>query len=142
MFLGRLFLVFALFILWGFGANRTHTLTVKVTRIKHQQGTVEIGLYGKEHCFPKVGKQCKKGRVKVEGNSVEYRFTGLENGSYAIATYHDENNDKSCNKNSFGIPTEAYAFSNNVRPFLSAPAFKSCRFWVTEDRTIYIRMVY
>ncbi len=89
-----------------------------------------------------MGKQFKKGRVKVEGDVVTHHFTDLKNGSYAIASYHDENNDKCCNKNAFGVPTEAYAFSNNVRPFLSAPDFKSCRFWVTEDRTIYIRMVY
>ncbi|NVK63826.1 MAG: DUF2141 domain-containing protein [Flavobacteriales bacterium] len=135
-------MVFAIFILWGFRSNSTHTLTVQITRIRHQRGTVEIGLYEKENCFPKVGKQCKKGRVKVQGNTVTHRFTGLKNGSYAIAVYHDENNDKSCNKNIFGVPTEAYAFSNNVRPFLSAPEFKSCRFWITDDKTISIRMVY
>ena len=135
-------LVSCFFLLQGSQESSTHTLTVKVTRLKHKRGLVEIGLYNKEVNFPKVGKQYKKARVKVEGNTVTYRFEGLKNGSYAIATYHDENGDKCCNKNMFGVPTEAYAFSQNVRPFLSAPKFSSCRFWVTEDRTLYIRMVY
>lgn len=142
MLLGKVLLLSCLFLFQGSRESSTHTLTVKVTRLKHKRGVVEIGLYNKESNFPKVGKQYKKARVKISGNSVTYKFEGLKNGSYAIGTYHDENGDKSCNTNVFGVPTEAYAFSRNVRPFLSAPKFNSCRFWVTEDRTLYIRMVY
>ena len=142
MFFGKLTLVFGIFIIQGYRLSSTHTLTVKITRLKHKKGMVEIGLYEKGTNFPKVGKQYKKARVKVTGSTVTYQFKGLTNGDYAIATYHDENSDKCCNKNMFGVPTEAYAFSNNVRPFLSAPKFNSCRFWVTENRTLYIKMVY
>ncbi|MDG1332604.1 MAG: DUF2141 domain-containing protein [Crocinitomicaceae bacterium] len=142
LFIGKLLLVFGIFVIQGYRTSGTHTLTVKITRLKHKRGVVEIGLYEKGTNWPKVGKQFKKARVKVSGNTATYQFKGLKNGDYAIATYHDENGDKCCNKNMFGVPTEAYAFSNNIRPFLSAPKFNSCRFWVTEDRTLYIRMVY
>jgi len=139
---GKLAIILCFFFLQGSSPSGTHTLTVKITRLKHSRGVVEIGLYNKESAFPEVGKQYKKARVKIDGNTATYKFKGLKNGDYAIATYHDENGDKSCNTNMFGVPTEAYAFSRNIRPFLSAPKYNSCRFWVTKDRTLYIRMIY
>lgn len=142
LFLGKLLLVFVLFILQGFRTSSTNTLTVKITHLHHCRGVVEIGLYEKGDRFPKPGKYFKQARVKIDKNTATYKFTGLQNGDYAIATYHDENGDNCCNKNMFGVPTEAYAFSNNIRPFLSAPNFKSCRFWVTENRSLNIKMVY
>lgn len=142
LFFGKTILVFSIFILQGYRSSNTNTLTVKITNLKYKCGLVEIGLYAKGDKFPKPGKQFKMARVKVEGNIAIATFPGLKNGDYAIAVYHDQNADKCCNKNMFGVPTEAYAFSNNVRPFLSAPSFKSCRFWVTDKRTLSIKMIY
>jgi uncharacterized protein (DUF2141 family) len=144
LFIGKLLVVCSLFFLQGFRSttNSTHNLTVKITNLKHSRGLVEIGLYSKGDHFPSPGKQFKQARVKIDGTTATYTFKGLGSGDYAIATYHDENGDNSCNKNMIGVPIEAYAFSNNIRPFLSAPSFKSCRFWVTEERTISIKMVY
>ena len=142
MFIGKLTLVFGIFILQGFRSSNTNTLTIKITNLQHSHGVVEIGLYEKGDCFPTPGKQFKKGRATINGNTATYKFKGLKDGDYAIAAYHDENGDKYCNKNLFGVPTEAFAFSNNIRPFLSPPKFKSCRFWVTGNCTLSIKMVY
>lgn len=142
IFCGKLFVVFLLFAIQGFRSSGTFDLTVKITNLAHTRGAVEIGLYNVEDHFPSPGKQWKMARPVVNGNTVTYYFRGIPAGDYAIATYHDENGDGKCNKNMIGVPTEAYAFSNNIRPFLSAPNFKSCRFWVTEDRTLQIKMVY
>lgn len=142
LFTGKLLLVFGLFILQGAKTSDFSTLTVNITHLKHTNGYVEIGLYSKGDHFPSPGKQFKKARVKIEGNTATCEFKGLKNGDYAIAAYHDENGDNCCNKNMFGVPKEAYAFSNDIRPFLSAPDFSSCRFWVTENRIMKIKMVY
>lgn len=142
LFLGKLLLVSALFVLQGFRSSDAYTLTVKITHLIHTKGVVEIGLYDKSDHFPSPGKQFKKARVKITGTTATYEFKGLKNGDYAIATYHDENGDNTCNRNMFGVPKEAYAFSNDIRPFLSAPEFNTCRFWVTENRTVKIKMVY
>lgn len=129
-------------ILQGFRSSDTHTLTVKITHLQNENGSVEVSLYEKGNHFPCPGKHFKKVRVNIKGNVATCQFSGLKNGDYAIAMYHDENGDKKCNKNMFGVPTEGYAFSNDARPFLSPPKFKSCLFWVTENRTIKIKMVY
>jgi len=63
-------------------------------------------------------------------------------GEYAIALYHDENNNGKCDRNFFGIPKEGFAFSNNVKPFLSAPSFKSCKFSVPQRKKISITLLH
>jgi uncharacterized protein (DUF2141 family) len=142
IFTGKLALIFLVFVVQGFRSAGTFDLTVKITNLGNTKGAVEIGLYNQATNFPSPGKQWKMARPSVNGNVVTYNFRDLPAGDYAIATYHDENGDGKCNKNMFGVPTEAYAFSNDVRPFLSAPNYSSCRFWLTENRTLNIKMVY
>jgi uncharacterized protein (DUF2141 family) len=54
----------------------------------------------------------------------------LAPGEWAVALTQDTNNNDKLDKNFLGIPTEPFAFSNNVRPHLSAPSFKECEFTV------------
>lgn len=49
-------------------------------------------------------------------------------GDYALFVYHDANGNNDIDTGLLGIPKEGYAFSNNVRPKLSAPSFKSTHF--------------
>ncbi len=43
--------------------------------------------------------------------------------AFALAAYHDENNDSVLNKNVAGIPTERYGFSNKARGTFGPPSF-------------------
>ena len=47
-----------------------------------------------------------------------------------MALTQDLNNNDKLDKNFIGIPTEPYAFSNNVRPALRPPNFDECKFRV------------
>jgi uncharacterized protein (DUF2141 family) len=65
-----------------------------------------------------------------------------EPGSYAVVVFHDANGDGVLNMGAFG-PREGYGFSNNVRPFLSAPSLRSVSFPVSEGVTrLRIRLRY
>lgn len=103
---------------------------------------MEIGLYKDNGMFPKVGKQFRCSRVKVETTWVTCTFEDIPKGKYATAIYHDENKDKICNRNLIGYPTEAYAFSMNFRPFMSPPKFANCCFELSGDETHKVKMVY
>jgi len=46
--------------------------------------------------------------------------------------FHDENNNALLDKNFFGIPTENYGFSQNVRGTLGAPEFEAAAFSVQD----------
>ena len=63
-------------------------------------------------------------------------------GRYALVTYHDANADGELNLGPLG-PKEGYGFSNNVRPFLTAPPLSSALFSVSAPEThLAIRLRY
>jgi uncharacterized protein (DUF2141 family) len=130
------------FFLVTFSLKAQYTLTVKVYGIDNTNGQVEVALYDDAELFPEVGKTLQMVRIKPEGKEVVYEFKNLKAGEYAIATFHDENDDKVCNTNLIGIPTEAFAFSNDFRPFLSAPSFEDCSFKLSQNMEVTIEMVY
>jgi uncharacterized protein (DUF2141 family) len=130
------------FFLITFSIKAQYTLTVKVHGIDNTNGQVEVALYNDAELFPEVGKTLQMIRIKPEGKEVVYEFKNLKAGEYAIATFHDENDDKVCNTNLIGIPTEAFAFSNDFRPFLSAPNFEDCSFKLSQNMEVTIEMVY
>ncbi len=123
-------------------SEKHYTLTIKVDNIKSVKGMMEISIYKDPAKFPKVGQTYRMARVKVEGHTVNYTFEHLEADDYAIGLYHDVNSNKVCDKNFFGIPTEAYGFSNNYRPVLSAPDFDDCDFELSCDRTLTIHLIH
>lgn len=118
----------------------TATLTIEVTDIETTEGFIQIGLYNDPELFPKVNQQYKVAYFKIHALSESYTFENLDLGKYAVAIYHDLNSDKICNQNILGIPKEEYGFSNNIRPFLSAPSFKSCQIQVEGNQTISIKL--
>jgi uncharacterized protein (DUF2141 family) len=115
-------------------------LTVKVTNIRELKGEIEIGFYNNPEAFPDDGGQYKKLRVKVTSKTM-YISVKLPKGEWAVALYHDENNDKKINKNFLGIPKEPYAFSNNVKPVFSAPSFEKTKFKLYKNKTITVRLI-
>jgi uncharacterized protein (DUF2141 family) len=49
-------------------------------------------------------------------------------GTYAVAMFHDENNNGHLDENALGIPTEGYGFSNNPTLYLGPPGLGRVRF--------------
>ena len=123
-------------------SQNQHTLTVKVSGIQNNNGVIELALYKDPNKFAKVGQTYRIIRIKPDGANLTHEFKNLEEGKYAICLYHDENNNKVCDKNFFGIPTEAYAFSNNIRPKLSVPTFEECSTYLDKNKTFSIKIVY
>jgi uncharacterized protein (DUF2141 family) len=63
-------------------------------------------------------------------------------GRYALVMFHDANADGELNVGPLG-PKEGYGFSNNLRPFFSAPSLESALFPVgAGDTHIIIRLRY
>jgi uncharacterized protein (DUF2141 family) len=122
--------------------TNTFDLTVKVNSIQNNKGLIEFALYKNPAVFTQAGKTHRLARIDAKVPEVKFQFTNLDAVPYAIVVYHDVNSNKICDKNIFGIPTEAYGFSNNKRPKLSAPTFEECSVKLDKDKTISIKMVY
>jgi uncharacterized protein (DUF2141 family) len=117
-------------------------LRVTVTAISNAKGLIEFALYKNPEVFTQAGKTHRLARVNAQKGDVSFVFADLEAGKYSIVVYHDENQNKICDKNFFAIPTEAYAFSNNVRPKLTVPSFDDCAINLQQNKSISIQMVY
>ena len=60
----------------------------------------------------------------------------MPSGAYSVSVYQDRNGNKELDTNLFGVPTEAYGFSNDARGLLSKPSFDDARVTVDEDTSI------
>jgi len=113
-------------------------LTVAVSGLKNNSGTVKVGLYNSDGTFLKT--TYKSVASKIKDNKAMVTFDNLPAGEYAISTYHDENNNGKLDKNMMGIPSEDYAASNNAKGFMGPPAYKDAKFVIAKDSKIEITL--
>ncbi len=115
-------------------------LKIDVQNVKKQTGTVHVALYRADNNFP-AGSPLEGKKVPAGAKSVQTTFS-VEPGEYAVAVYHDENNNGQMDKRMFGIPKEPYGFSNNFRPVMSAPKFSDCKFSVGNgEKAITVKLI-
>lgn len=135
----------SIFILFGLItallANNNPKLTIKISNIEKMQGEIKVGVFNTGTNFLKQGAAIKNYSIKVDKNTALLTITDLPKGEYAITMYHDENSDNECNRNFIGIPKEPYGFSNNIKPRMSAPKYEDCKFELTENITLHIKMI-
>lgn len=116
-------------------------LTIKISNIDKIKGEIKVGVFDTDTNFLKEGHAIKNYSIKVKNNTATLTITDLPKGEYAITMYHDQNSDNECNRNFIGIPKEPYAFSNNVKPKMSAPKYKDCKFTFSDDKTLNIKLI-
>lgn len=117
-------------------------LTIIVTNLTSADAPIVVGLYGTKNKFPKPKGELKVYRFKPSGKELKASITDLKYGTYALAIYQDINSNKKIDKNLIGVPTEAYAFSNNYKPTVKAPNFNDCKFiYNTKTNTVNMKMI-
>lgn len=104
--------------------NLPITLEIKMEGLVPGKGTVRIGLYNSAAAFKDEANPNHAQVVSVGKTATQIiRFEGLLEGRYLVAAYQDVNDNKKIDKNLLGIPTEAYAFSNDVFPKWRSPSY-------------------
>jgi uncharacterized protein (DUF2141 family) len=117
---------------------QSNKVMIYVTGMQSGQGSINVAIYREKDAFPEKGKQFSGKIVTTDQDITHVEFADLEPGKYAVAVFHDENNNGKLDKNRFGIPTESYGFSNNARGIFSAPSFEDASFQLSADRSIRI----
>ena len=115
-------------------------LHVTILGLRSDKGNVHIALYDNPASFPDPDKMILDVEVPIHRKKAQYSFKGLAQKNYAIAIYHDENNNDSFDQSFFGIPLEDYAFSNNAPVFFGPPSFSDASFQLSGTRNISIRI--
>ena len=118
----------------------TGNLTGQLTNLRGGRGACYLALFASAEGFPRQTSQAVRTlRLPVSGATASFSFESLPPGSYALAVYHDENNNGQLDKNFFGLPTERYGFSNNARSMMFfPPSFGAARFVVTGAGTAIV----
>ena len=131
----RLFLVAALVSLVGslsmltLHAQQPQAGTIEVTieGPKVKKGQLMASIYNSEANFMK--QPYRTVTLPVEpGKDLVLAFNNIPTGTYALAVFHDENNNNELDTNWMGIPREGYGFSNNVRPTFRPANFEESQF--------------
>lgn len=103
-------------------------LTVVVSGARSNQGKMHFALYNVPKDFTK--KAIDGGAVEIKEGQAQWTAQHLKPGEYAVACFHDENDDGKFNQGFLGIPLEDYAFSNGARAGLGPPSWKKVVFTI------------
>src|ERR1700730_11432692 len=99
-----------------FGDPAAAVLTVKLMALRSSKGKIGCTLYNGPKGFPKDPNAAIQQRwCKIDGAASTCPFDPIAPGTYAVACFHDENDNGRLDTGLFGIPTEGTAASNNAR---------------------------
>ena len=114
-------------------------LTVEVVGLKNDQGNIHVALFNTKKDFPYQKAIFLEKEVTINNNYSFCIFTNLKPGAYAIAAYHDENNNNEFDQNFLGFPLESFGFSNQAKVFLGPPSFDDAKFFIL-DKNITVKI--
>ena len=117
---------------------------ITIEKVRSSNGTIKVELYGSgAQNEPKKGKKVARTRVKAQQGETKLCLNAPSEGTYSIALYHDENDNKKFDRNFLGIPREGFGFSNNPPVRIGMPEQKEIRFKVEHMATnLLISIVY
>ena len=108
--------------------------SLEITGIATGQGRVQVAVFASADSFLDEKRYFKLlGQPVADGQKSMAFALDLPPGEYAISAFHDENGNGKLDKNWFGIPTEAYGFSNNFIAKWGKPTWEKTHFTVKND---------
>lgn len=110
-------------------------LIIHIENIQETGGVIHVALYDDPERFPNDSGMLYGEVIEAtSSDDVELVIPELAYGIYAVAIYHDLNNNGKLDKNLLGIPTEPYAFSKKEPSKWRSPAFDEVSFTMDSPR--------
>lgn len=117
------------------------TITVVLEGGEGAGGLWGVSLFTAPAGFPQEHEQAVHTRLQPRAGARDSAvFRDLPPGRYAIAAFHDANGNRTFDTNRLGMPREAWAVSNGVRPRLRAPRFEEAVLTITADTRVVLRV--
>ena len=119
-------------------------LHATVTGARKVQGNITFTLYGpRPTAFLAHKGSIALTRVTLTSRSATACFAVSAPGVYALAVYHDQNDNHHFDRTLIGLPAEGYGFSNNAPLRLGPPSFDAAKFPVhAGDNQLAIQLAY
>ncbi|MBB4079635.1 uncharacterized protein (DUF2141 family) [Lewinella aquimaris] len=116
------------------GANKTGTLVLRVDHIEEAVGSLWIGIYESEDDFLDRDKARLVRHTVTTTGCERVDIDKLTVGKrYAIAVFHDLNDNGELDTNFLGLPAEPWALSQSLRSWFRRPRFGEMSFVFDPD---------
>lgn len=120
--------------LFDMSAPATGVVELSIDEVQHNYGTLWVGIYDSEEAF--------LDRDRAELRAVKIRdlkdkkvyLNNLSYGDYAVAVFHDLNDNGEMDFNWVGVPTEPFAFSRPVASKWRVPKFSEVKIGLYQSR--------
>ncbi|MEM6779152.1 MAG: DUF2141 domain-containing protein [Planctomycetota bacterium] len=90
-------------------------------------GPVRVAIYTSNESFNDASKAFWKAAINVDDQGIAKVTVPADvplPGQFAVAAYHDANDDGELNRHPVGIPSERYGFSNDARGMFGPPRYE------------------
>ena len=108
----------------GAAGSEGGTLNVTVDGIRSDRGRIRIAIWSTPEGFTKRNRALASDNVIAKVGEVVFSFPDLRPGPYALASYHDEDDDVTFDQTWIGLPAEGLGFSNGAWIEFGPPSFK------------------
>jgi uncharacterized protein (DUF2141 family) len=109
----------------------TGTLTVQVDGLDSSEGMVRAELTTTQN-YDEDGN-IRAAALSIQDEGAQWTVEDVPHGTYAVRLYHDEDDDSELDTNMFGVPQEAFGFSNDARGSMGPPDFEEAAFTLNSD---------
>jgi uncharacterized protein (DUF2141 family) len=104
-------------------------LTMKLKGLRSNDGKVGCALYDGPRGFPVDATAAIQQRwCAIQALASTCAFDPIPRGTYAVACFHDENNNSKFDRNFLGIPTEGSVASNHAKARFGPPKYEDAKF--------------
>lgn len=97
-------------------------VTIRVAGTANEQGMIHVAVFDLREAFDRPEAAYMRALLEIRGNSATWTLprSSLPE-AFALAAFHDENNDGKLNRDQQGLPQERVAYSNQSDPAGAEP---------------------
>lgn len=119
----------------------TTSLTIEILGIESNEGSVAVALFDSPESFDQRTGAVASETVVPQDKRASWSVASLPAGIYAVAVFHDLNDNGELDRTTLGPPAEPYGFSNNARGTFGPPRFDNAAVQLPPGQhTIQIRL--
>jgi uncharacterized protein (DUF2141 family) len=126
--------IFAAFVFFTSAMPSQGELNLEIANVKKEKGRIWVGIYESDEEFLDRDQARLVEMAVDHAGNVTIPINALAYGKeYALAIFHDENDNGEMDRNWLGLPTEPWAFSGEPKTRLRLPVFDEVKFTFNQE---------
>ncbi|HZP24779.1 MAG TPA: DUF2141 domain-containing protein [Terriglobales bacterium] len=123
------------------GAAQGFTLTLTVEGVDQRDGNIGVLIFNSPKGWAEDRFAAfRTAEVPAHPGTVTITIPNLPAGEYAVSLAHDVNKNRKLDRNFIGKPTEQWGLSNNPHTLIKTPPYDVCKFALSGDMQVHIKM--